>query len=158
MLNRQLSGKGWATWDSPPPKPKWMRWQTYERKLRDGSGWSRAPTRSLPSSSDAVRANPAAWQRTEAVAIESVAAQRDETENRIQKHGNLGNLGSDALHNNRGADNSRSTAVSFTLRPAMPEDAEAIAAVYATSFRLLTFLPMLRARPPRVVVRRLRSR
>jgi len=33
--------------------------------------------------------------------------------------------------------------MSFTLRPAMPEDAEAIAAVYAASFRLLTFLPML---------------
>jgi len=32
MLNRQLGGKGWATWESPPPKPKWMRWQTYERK------------------------------------------------------------------------------------------------------------------------------
>jgi GNAT superfamily N-acetyltransferase len=33
--------------------------------------------------------------------------------------------------------------MSFTLRPAIPEDAEAIAAVYAASFRLLTFLPML---------------
>jgi GNAT superfamily N-acetyltransferase len=33
--------------------------------------------------------------------------------------------------------------MSFTLRPAMPEDAAAIAAVYAASFRLLTFLPML---------------
>jgi GNAT superfamily N-acetyltransferase len=33
--------------------------------------------------------------------------------------------------------------MSFTLRPAVPEDAEAIAAVYAASFRLLTFLPML---------------
>jgi hypothetical protein len=33
--------------------------------------------------------------------------------------------------------------MSFTLRAAMPEDAEAIAAVYAASFRLLTFLPML---------------
>jgi hypothetical protein len=32
MLDRQLGGKGWATWDSPPPKPKWMRWETYERK------------------------------------------------------------------------------------------------------------------------------
>jgi hypothetical protein len=34
MLNRQLGGKGWATWDSPPPKPKWMRWETYERKYK----------------------------------------------------------------------------------------------------------------------------
>ncbi len=31
-LNRQLGGKGWATWDRPPPKPKWMRWRTYDRK------------------------------------------------------------------------------------------------------------------------------
>jgi hypothetical protein len=29
MLNRQLGGEGW---DDPPAKPKWMRWQTYERK------------------------------------------------------------------------------------------------------------------------------
>jgi hypothetical protein len=39
MLNRQLGGKGWANWDSPPPKPKWMRWRTYERKYE---GWRRA--------------------------------------------------------------------------------------------------------------------
>jgi hypothetical protein len=32
MLNRQLGGKGWATWENPPAKPKWMRWRTYERK------------------------------------------------------------------------------------------------------------------------------
>jgi hypothetical protein len=32
MLNRQLGGKGWGTWDDPPTKPKWMRWRTYERK------------------------------------------------------------------------------------------------------------------------------
>ena len=31
----------------------------------------------------------------------------------------------------------------FKLRPAAPDDADAIAAVYAASFRLLTFLPML---------------
>src|SRR6266702_2776608 len=38
MLNRQLGGKGWATWESPPPKPKWMRRRTYERKY---AVWSR---------------------------------------------------------------------------------------------------------------------
>jgi hypothetical protein len=32
MLNRQLGGKGWGSWDTPPTKPKWMRWRTYERK------------------------------------------------------------------------------------------------------------------------------
>jgi hypothetical protein len=32
MLNRQLGGEGWGTWNVPPQKPKWMRWQTYERK------------------------------------------------------------------------------------------------------------------------------
>jgi hypothetical protein len=32
MLNRQLGGDGWAGWDSPPIKPKWMRWRTYERR------------------------------------------------------------------------------------------------------------------------------
>jgi hypothetical protein len=32
MLNRQLGGEGWGTWDTPPKKPKWMRWRTYERK------------------------------------------------------------------------------------------------------------------------------
>jgi hypothetical protein len=32
MLNRQLGGDGWGTWDTPPIKPKWMRWRTYERK------------------------------------------------------------------------------------------------------------------------------
>jgi hypothetical protein len=32
MLNRQLGGEGWGTWNAPPQKPKWMRWQTYERK------------------------------------------------------------------------------------------------------------------------------
>jgi hypothetical protein len=42
MLNRQLGGKGWATWDSPPPKPKWMRWRTYERKYE---GWRRVVER-----------------------------------------------------------------------------------------------------------------
>ena len=33
--------------------------------------------------------------------------------------------------------------MSFTLRPATPEDANAIADVYFASYRLLTFLPML---------------
>jgi hypothetical protein len=32
MLNRQLGGDGWGSWDMPPPKPKWMRWRTYEQK------------------------------------------------------------------------------------------------------------------------------
>lgn len=32
MLNLQLGGEGWSTWDIPPTKPKWMRWRTYERK------------------------------------------------------------------------------------------------------------------------------
>ena len=39
MLNRQLGGEGWGSWDSPPPKPKWMRWRTYERKYEI---WERA--------------------------------------------------------------------------------------------------------------------
>jgi len=42
MLNRQLGGKGWATWDSPPQKPKWMHWRTYERKCE---GWRRVVER-----------------------------------------------------------------------------------------------------------------
>ena len=32
ILNRGLGGEGWSTWDTPPPKPKWMRWRTYDRK------------------------------------------------------------------------------------------------------------------------------
>jgi hypothetical protein len=32
MLNRELGGKGWSTWDSPPSKAKWMGRQTYERR------------------------------------------------------------------------------------------------------------------------------
>jgi hypothetical protein len=39
MLNRQLGGDGWAGWDSPPIKPKWMRWRTYERRYER---WERA--------------------------------------------------------------------------------------------------------------------
>jgi hypothetical protein len=39
MLNRQLDGEGWETWDVPPGKPKWMRWKTYERKYER---WERA--------------------------------------------------------------------------------------------------------------------
>ena len=31
-LNQQLGGAGWGTWDTPPRKPKWMLWRTYERK------------------------------------------------------------------------------------------------------------------------------
>jgi hypothetical protein len=37
-LNRQLGGEGWGTWDTPPRKPKWMRWRTYERKY---ASWER---------------------------------------------------------------------------------------------------------------------
>jgi len=33
LLNQLLGGEGWGTWDTPPRKPKWMRWATYERKL-----------------------------------------------------------------------------------------------------------------------------
>jgi hypothetical protein len=47
MLNRQLGGDGWAGWDSPPIKPKWMRWRTYERRYNAGSERSRKPTKSL---------------------------------------------------------------------------------------------------------------
>jgi hypothetical protein len=39
MLNRQLGGKGWGSWDTPPTKPKWMRWRTYEEKYEI---WERA--------------------------------------------------------------------------------------------------------------------
>jgi hypothetical protein len=38
-LNRQLGGEGWGSWDTPPIKPKWMRWRTYERKYER---WERA--------------------------------------------------------------------------------------------------------------------
>jgi hypothetical protein len=31
-LNRQLGGEGWGSWDTPPGKPKWMRWRTYWKK------------------------------------------------------------------------------------------------------------------------------
>jgi hypothetical protein len=43
-LNRQLGGKGLDTWDAPPPKPKWMRWKTYDRKLE---AWIRAADEAL---------------------------------------------------------------------------------------------------------------
>ncbi len=33
MLNRQLGGKGWATWESPPSKPKWMRWRNLRAEI-----------------------------------------------------------------------------------------------------------------------------
>jgi len=42
MLNRQLGGEGWGTWDTAPIKPKWMRWRTYERKY---ALWERAVER-----------------------------------------------------------------------------------------------------------------
>jgi hypothetical protein len=38
-LNRQLGGEGSDSWDTPPRKPKGMRWQTYERKFEI---WERA--------------------------------------------------------------------------------------------------------------------
>jgi hypothetical protein len=38
-LNRQLGGEEWSTWDLPPPKPKWMRWRTYDQKIQR---WRRA--------------------------------------------------------------------------------------------------------------------
>jgi hypothetical protein len=33
-LNRQLGGEGWDAWETPPDKPKWMRWRTYETKFK----------------------------------------------------------------------------------------------------------------------------
>jgi hypothetical protein len=42
MLNRQLGGEGWGTWDTPPRKPKWMCRRTYERKY---TLWERAVER-----------------------------------------------------------------------------------------------------------------
>ena len=41
-LNRQLGGEGWGSWDTPPTKPKWVRWRTYERKYER---WERAVER-----------------------------------------------------------------------------------------------------------------
>jgi hypothetical protein len=41
-LNRQLGGEGWRTWADPPPKPKRMRWATYQRKYEK---WERARER-----------------------------------------------------------------------------------------------------------------
>jgi hypothetical protein len=38
-LNLQLGGKGWATWDRVPQRPKGMRWQTYWKKREC---WERA--------------------------------------------------------------------------------------------------------------------
>jgi hypothetical protein len=32
-LNRELGGLGWTTWQETPPKPKWVRWATYDRKV-----------------------------------------------------------------------------------------------------------------------------
>jgi hypothetical protein len=54
-LNRELGGQGWSTWDLPSPKPKWMRWRTYERKIarwqrtaeRAGIEWTFRATRLL---------------------------------------------------------------------------------------------------------------
>jgi hypothetical protein len=34
-LNRQLGGDGWAGWDTPPIKPKWMRWRTLRAEIRN---------------------------------------------------------------------------------------------------------------------------
>jgi hypothetical protein len=34
MLNKDLGGEGWGSWDMPPRKPKWMRWRTYEEKYQ----------------------------------------------------------------------------------------------------------------------------
>jgi len=34
MLNKDLGGRGWATWNEPPQKPKWMRWRTYDDKYQ----------------------------------------------------------------------------------------------------------------------------
>jgi hypothetical protein len=39
---RQLGVEGWSTWSDPPTKPKWMRWQTYDRKYER---WERAAER-----------------------------------------------------------------------------------------------------------------
>jgi hypothetical protein len=37
-----LGGEGWGSWDTPPTKPKWVRWRTYERKYER---WERAVER-----------------------------------------------------------------------------------------------------------------
>jgi len=42
MLNCQLGGEGWSTWNLPPPKPKWMRWRTYDTKYER---WERVVAR-----------------------------------------------------------------------------------------------------------------
>jgi hypothetical protein len=39
ILNQQLGGDGWGSWNIPPPKPKWMHWRTYARKYER---WRRA--------------------------------------------------------------------------------------------------------------------
>jgi hypothetical protein len=36
MLNLQVGGEGWSTWNIPPAKPKGMRWRTYEQKYGRG--------------------------------------------------------------------------------------------------------------------------
>ncbi|MBV9825124.1 MAG: hypothetical protein JO001_05560 [Alphaproteobacteria bacterium] len=33
-MNKDLGGRGWATWNEPPQKPKWMRWRTYDDKYQ----------------------------------------------------------------------------------------------------------------------------
>jgi hypothetical protein len=42
MLNIELGGGGFSTWNRPPQKPKWMRWKTYWEKRER---WERAVER-----------------------------------------------------------------------------------------------------------------
>jgi hypothetical protein len=53
MLNRGLGGEGWATWSDPPPKPKWMRWRTYEKKIPTLGASDRESKRRVHDPSDA---------------------------------------------------------------------------------------------------------
>jgi hypothetical protein len=41
-LHHRLGGRRDDNWEVPPPKPKWMRWKTYERRYAE---WERASER-----------------------------------------------------------------------------------------------------------------
>ncbi len=34
-LSADLRAPSWCNWSDPPPKPKWMRWKTYDRKFEE---------------------------------------------------------------------------------------------------------------------------
>jgi hypothetical protein len=47
MLNRQLGGEGWGTWDTPPKSRNGCVGEHMSGNTNAGSKWSRRPTTSL---------------------------------------------------------------------------------------------------------------